>query len=339
MHFIPALMEIEVVEEKPHVPLSSSIDAEILSTTSGVRSPLRRFSGEPLVHFLLAGIVLFAVSTLFERQTSGSKTIHVTSAEIQRLQDVWSRQYGRNPSSAELRNLIDDYIREEIYYREAMASGLDKGDSIIRRRLVEKMEFLSQEVAAGDPDEAELQAYFQKNRQKFEVPAQIAFSHIFFSPSKRGASLQSDAQNALNQLRLNKAVHDSQAGVGDPFMLQSEYPLQTRDEVKALFGAEFAEALFSQHREEWFGPVPSSYGLHLVRITRLTPAHLPQLAEIRSKVLTDFKNERLQVASERYYAGLRKHYHIGIENGVVAQGLSPSYAPTRPIQKVAPDED
>ena len=331
MHFIPALMEIEVVEEKPHLPVSSDIDAEILSTTSGVRSPLRRFSREPLVHFLLVGIVLFAASTLFERQTSGSKTIHVTSAEIQRLQDVWSRQYGRNPSSAELQNLTDDYIREEIYYREALASGLDKGDSIIRRRLVEKMEFLSQEVAAGDPDEAELQTYFQQNRQKFEVPAQIAFSHIFFSLSRRGASLQSDTQHALNQLRLNKTKIGSEAGVGDPFMLQSEYPLQTRDEVKALFGAEFAAALFSQERGEWFGPVPSSYGLHL--------AHLPQLAEVRSKVLTDFKNARLQTASEAYYSGLRKHYHIDIENAAVAQGLSPNHAPTRPIQKAAPDED
>lgn len=339
MHFIPALMEIEVVEEKPHFPVSSDIDAEILSTTSGVRSPLRRFSREPLVHFLLAGIVLFAASTLFERQTSGSKTIHVTSAEIQRLQDVWSRQYGRNPSSAELQNLIDDYIREEIYYREALASGLDKGDSIIRRRLVEKMEFLSQEVAGGDPDEAELQTYFQQNRQKFEVPAQIAFSHIFFSPSKRGASLQRDAENALNQLRSNKAIHDSETGLGDPFMLQSEYPLQTPDEVKVLFGGEFAAALFSQHGDEWFGPVPSSYGLHLVRIRQLTPAHLPQLAEVRSKVLTDFKNERLQVASERYYSGLRKRYHINIENAAVAQWLSPNHAPTRPIQKAAPDED
>lgn len=339
MHFIPALTEVEVVEEKPHVPVSSRIDAERLSTTPGVRSPLRRFGSEPLVHFLLAGILLFAASTLFEQQPSGSKTIHVTGAEVQRLQDVWSRQYGRNPSSIELQNLIDDYIREEIYYREALASGLDKGDSIIRRRLVEKMEFLSQEVAAGDPDEAELQAYFQQNRQKFEVPAQIAFSHIYFSPSKRGASLQRGAENALNQLRSNEAIHDSGTGLGDPFMLQSEYPLQTPDEVKALFGGEFTAALFSQHGDEWFGPVPSSYGLHLVRIRQLTPAHLPQLAEVRSKVLTDFKNERLQAAAEAYYSGLRKHYHIDMENTTVAQGASSNHAPTRPIQKAAPDED
>lgn len=339
MHFIPAPTEIDVVEEMSDAPLSSGLDAEKFSTNVRMRSLVRRLSREPLVHFVLAGIVLFAASTLFERETSSSKAIHITSAEVQRLEDVWSRQYGRTPSSAELQNLIDDYIREEIYYREALASGLDKGDSIIRRRLVEKMEFLSQEVAAGDPDEAELETYFQQNQKKFEIPSQIAFSHVFFSPSKRGASLQSDAENALNQLRSNQAINDSQAGVGDPFMLQNEYPLQTPDEVKALFGGEFATALFSQHGNGWFGPVPSSYGLHLVRISQLTPAHLPQLAEVRSKVLTDFKNTRLQAASEAYYSGLRKQYHIDMENATVAQGLSPHHAPKQPVQKAAPDED
>jgi hypothetical protein len=339
MHFIPAPMEVEVVEKTLGVPASSRADAGGLSAKVGSHSLVRRLSREPLVHFLLAGIVLFAASTLFERQTSGSNTIRVTSAEVQRLQDVWSRQYGRNPTSVELQNLVDDYIREEIYYREALASGLDKGDSIIRRRLVEKMEFLSQEVAAGDPDEAELETYFQQNRQKFEVPAQIAFSHVFFSPSKRGTSLHHDAQNALNQLRSIKTTHGSEAGFGDPFMLQSEYPLQTRDEVKALFGGEFAATLFSQGNGEWFGPVPSSYGLHLVQISQLTPAHLPQLAEVRGKVLTDFKNARLQTASEAYYSGLRKHYHIDMEHAAVAEGLSANHVPGQPIQKAAPDED
>jgi hypothetical protein len=339
MHFIPAPTEIDVVEEMSDAPVSSGLDAERFSTNVRMRSLVRRLSREPLVHFVLAGIVLFAASTLFERETSSSKAIHITSAEVQRLEDVWSRQYGRTPSSAELQNLIDDYIREEIYYREALASGLDKGDSIIRRRLVEKMEFLSQEVAAGDPDEAELETYFQQNQKKFEIPSQIAFNHIFFSPSKRGASLQSDAQNALNQLRLNKTIHGSEAAIGDPFMLQSEYPLQTRDEVKALFGTEFAATLFSRVSGEWSGPVPSSYGVHLVRVTQFTPAHLPQLAEVRSKVLTDFKNERLRMASEAYYAELRKHYYIDMERAAVAQGLSHGHALSQPIQKAVPDED
>src|SRR5215471_7358460 len=112
MHFIPAPMEVEVVEKTPDVPVSLGIDVERPSTAVRVPSQIRRLSREPLVHFLLAGIVLFAATTLFERQTSASKTIHVTSAEVQRLQDVWARQYGRNPSSAELQNLIDDHIRE-----------------------------------------------------------------------------------------------------------------------------------------------------------------------------------------------------------------------------------
>jgi len=304
---------------------------------ASVVGSLRR---QPLIHFLLAGVVLFAVATIVERNgASDSKTIHVTNAEIRRLQEVWVRQYGRSPSPTELQNLVNDYIREEVYYREAVASGLDKEDTIIRRRLVEKMEFLSQEISDATPDDRELQAYFLKNQEKFQIPARIAFVHIFFSPSKHGVAIEADAQRTLSALRSPKADETLLSRLGDPFMLQSEYPPQTLEEVKALFGEEFAAELFAAPVGQWTGPIRSSYGIHLVRIVQYTPSHLPTLDEVHNQVVTDFKNDRLQAASERYYAGLRKNYRVEVDNDALARTVSTPPNLTTPAQKAAPDED
>lgn len=297
-------------------------------------------SHQPLVHFLIAGVLLFAGATFFEsRSSTTSKTIQVTSVEVQRLKDVWSRQYGRNPSAVELKNLVEESVREEIYYREAIASGLDKGDSIIRRRLVEKMEFLSQEIAAGDPSDSELQEYFLKNRNKFEAPAQAAFVHIFFSPAKHGSALDADVQNALSRLRSEKTNSSLASELGDSFMLQNEYPPQSRDEVNALFGDQFADGLFAQIPGQWAGPIRSSYGIHLVRIEQFKPAHIPELAEIRNQVVTAYKNDRLQTATEAYYAGLRQRYSVKIDDAAVSVASGSIDTKPRSTGNASPDED
>jgi hypothetical protein len=335
------LVELEDADIEQLLPESHSVTA-IAPRLNPRPSTIRQISRQPLVHFLLAGVVLFAASSFLERSNGPKSTaIQVTAAEIQRLTDVWARQYGRTPTPTELRNLIDDYVREEVYYREAMASGLDKGDSIIRRRLVEKMEFLSQEVASGQPNDKELQEYFSRNQEKFQLPPQVAFSHIFFSPSKRGATLQTDAAKALVLIE-NKKTSGDASKLGDPFMLQSEYPLQTPEEVRALFGSEFTDQLFKLRPGEWQGPLRSSYGVHLVRIVRYQPSHSPQLDEVRNQVVTDFKNARLQNASEAYYARLRQRYQIEVDNAALAAALSNGGASAKvsqPEEKAPPDVD
>jgi hypothetical protein len=331
-------LQLDKIEIKSALPDSAEAWPKNRAVTLANRPLLRRLSRQPLVHFLLAGVVLFGAASLLERKSnSDSGAIHVNAAQINRLEEVWSRQYGRNPSPSEMRSLIDDYVREEIYYREAMASGLDKDDSIIRRRLVEKMEFLSQEIAGGEPAVKDLQAYFDRNRQEFEVPAQIAFSHVFFSPAKHGVALQDDANKALALLHNARPAEESK--LGDAFMLQSEYPLQNRAEIKALFGEEFAARLFESTPGQWRGPVRSSYGVHLVRVNQFTPAHAPQLADVRTQVVTEFKNERLQAASEKYYARLRERYRVDVDGTALAATLSSEGATRRSAQKSAPDED
>ncbi len=231
-------------------------------TTSHRRSAvMRRVAREPLVHFLLAGVVLFVAATLAQRFTNGSAAanrIPVSAAEIQRLQEVWMRQWGRTPDSTQMQNLINDYVRDEVMYREALASGLDKDDTIIRRRLVEKMEFLSQELASADPSEGELRAYFQQNLEKFRVPAQIAFTHIYFSTAKRGTSAEDDARRTLAEL--HRKPTSAPANIGDPFMLQNQYPLQTQQQTMELFGDGFSRELFQAEPGAWAGPFGPATG-------------------------------------------------------------------------------
>jgi peptidyl-prolyl cis-trans isomerase C len=279
---------------------------------------LRRVVREPLFHFLVAGAVLFGLATLFERFTNSdanSNRIQVSAPEIQRLQGVWIRQWGRSPDSRQMESLINDYVRDEILYREALASGLDKDDTIIRRRLVEKMEFLSQDLASATPTDKDLEEYFERNRDTFRIPAQIAFAHIYFSISKRGSAAEDDASRALARLSAHEIFSAQLSRLGDPFMLQNEYPLQTQQQVKELFGEEFAGKLFrlGPGASAWMGPLRSGYGFHLVRVLQKIPSHVPELAEVRSEVLTDFRNHRLQTTSETFYAQLRRKYQVDVD--------------------------
>jgi peptidyl-prolyl cis-trans isomerase C len=293
------------------------------SGKAGIVSGLFR---EPLFHFLIAGALIFVLGTLFDRSTNTSVSgnrIQVAAPEIQRLREVWTRQWGHAPDPSQMKNLVDDYIREEVLYREALASGLDKDDTIIRRRLVEKMEFLSQELASAAPSEEDLQKYFQQNREKFRTPEQVAFSHIYFSTSKRGPASEKDARSVLTRLSSGAIASAPVSSLGDSFMLQSEYPLQTQQQIKELFGEDFARKLFLAESGTWAGPIQSGYGFHLVRISQKLQSRIPELVEVRKQVLSDFQNHRLQVASQAFYERVRKRYQVEADNAAFSAPASP----------------
>jgi parvulin-like peptidyl-prolyl isomerase len=192
------------------------------------------------------------------------------------------------------------------------------------------MEFLSQELASTAPSEEELQEYFQQNREKFRSPEQIAFSHIYFSTSKRGPTSEKDARSVLTSLSSGAIPSTSVSSLGDSFMLQSEYPLQTQQQIKELFGDEFAGKLFLVDSAAWAGPIRSGYGFHLVRISQKLPSRIPELAEVRNQVLTDFQNRRLQVASQAFYDRVRKRYQVEIDKSALSTPESPRSIPTNP---------
>ena len=276
---------------------------------------LKTILREPLVHFLAAGFLLLCFGAAFDRsKTSVNNNLEVSAAAVERLRQVWTTQWGHSPDPAQMKALIEDYVREEIFYREALASGLDKNDAIIHRRLVEKMEFLSQElVSAAEPTETQLRKFFEENSHTFQIPARVSFSHIYFSSTKRGIAAEKDARKTSTLLLSSSKLPWRPEILGDAFMSQYEYTLQTQDQVKQVFGDEFAVKLFALQPGIWSRPIRSSYGLHLVRVSNNVPSRMPDFDEMRNQVAVGFANQQLRRASNSFYEEVRKRYRVKID--------------------------
>ena len=270
---------------------------------------LPNWLNDPLVHFLALGLLLFVVHAFVSGPSSWEtdKTIRISEGDVRRLTAAWELQWRRPPSKDELTNLIREHVREEILYREALALGLDQDDSIVRRRLAQKMQFLSEDMAAGEePSKEELERFFEQHRDRFKTPATATFTHIYFSPDKRSKRVGADAEQALEQLRAGAKA------TGDRFMLQKHYA----EQVAGLFGASFAEDLFALPAGSWQGPLKSGYGLHLVRVENRTEARLPSFQEAQAGARAAWADENRREANDRLYERLREDYRIEIGAGV-----------------------
>jgi len=273
---------------------------------------MKKWHKEPLFHFLIIGALIFVVfSTVNKNEltVSGNKIV-VTANDIERLSDNWSKKWNRPPTETELRGLVESYIREEVYYREALALGLDQDDTVVRRRLMQKVEFLTSDLAdLSKPDDTALNKYFLDNQDKYELPERVSFTHIYFSLDKRGAEAAEDAKSVLSGLNALKAPEK-----GDSFMLQYDFEQETPFEVERLFGKSFTEQLFTLKANAWQGPIESGYGLHLVRISEKTDARMPELASAIEKVRTDLMFEQRQKMNKEIYEKFKERYEIVVED-------------------------
>lgn len=279
---------------------------------------LRRVLGEPLFHFLLLALVIIAVYMLAgPREEAGDNRITVSETRIEQLSAVFARTWQRPPTAAELKGLIDDFVKEEIYVREARKLGLDADDTVIRRRLRLKMEFLSDaEAELTPPTDAELTAYLETHREKFATPARYSFDQVNFSADKRGAAAEADARRVL--VALNSGSPPDPASVGDPTLLPFSVEGADAAEISRGFGEEFAAALSSLPPGKWSGPVASGYGIHLVRLRAVTAGAPPALAEVRAEVLREWLHERRQVLEEERLKSLLERYIVVLPQPVSA---------------------
>ena len=270
---------------------------------------------EPLLHFLLIGAALFILYGLKNDQPvdDGSRIV-ISEADIDRLLTLWEKKWQRLPTQSELDGLIEAQIRQEVLYREALAMGLDKEDSIVHRRLAQKVEFIFSDLASqAKPSDTELADYLTAHSDKFEIPARISFQQIYLNSDKRGDHVQSDAKHLLDELIQPDSSIDILAA-GDPFMFGQQHENLTGHGVARLFGKDFASKLFSLPPGGWQGPVRSGYGLHLVRISSMTMASLPELDVVRQKVLNEWHTQQRQIMNEQFYQNLRTRYEIVIED-------------------------
>ncbi len=272
-----------------------------------------RFLHEPLVQFMLLGAMLFALqAALGTPEDAEDSEIEISAGQIEHLRATWARKRGRAPSNAELRELVDGHLREEVYYREAVRMGLAEDDVIVRRRLAHKLEFLINNRTIPDqPPEPELEAFFAEHAERYREPAKASFTHVYFSSSRRPQAA-AEAEALLAELRATASPPEHAAGRGDPFMHHSTHAERSPRDVAKHFGDDFARDLFELEPGGWQGPLHSAYGVHLVRLTDKRPVRDVELAEARDAVVRDWRTVRRGEANANAYARLRERYEVSV---------------------------
>lgn len=265
---------------------------------------------EPLVHFLLLGAALFIWFELTrDAPVIASDAIEVTSGLLEHLVTGFERTWQRPPNDEELLKLVQDQVRDEVFYREAVALGLEKDDTLIRRRLRQKLETMQTETAEPPAaTEAELQAYFSAHTARYEQPPAVAFDQVFVDPS---ASSDAAAQRRGKLAQLQSGEADP-AAIGDASPQPAHFELTAQPLLALAFGEAFVDALTQIKPGVWTGPVESKLGLHLVRVNQTANARVPELGEVRDAVERDWKSEQLRQIRDEMFRELQERYPVTV---------------------------
>ena len=270
---------------------------------------IKKLWREPLVHFLLIGFALFLFYDLTNEQgNEAPNRIVVNSGQVEQLAANFKRTWMRPPTEDELTALVENHVREEVFYREALAMGLDQNDSIVRRRMRMKLEFILEDLSSQDVTEEKLTAFLEKHPDKFRSEAQLSFQQVYLNPDKR-KDLDSDAKKLL--ARLNSGT--SSESVGDPTLVPFDYNLATQSEIARSFGERFAEDVIKLQPADWMGPIYSAYGGHLLKVSERIEASLPELADIRALVEREYLVQKRKEQKDLAYQQLREGYEVTIE--------------------------
>ena len=262
----------------------------------------------PLLVFLLLGSGLFAGQRWLADAGDERRVVTVTDEQVDALRARWDAQWGRAPSDRELQGLLDEAVREEILYREALRLGLDHGDPIVRRRLAEKMTFMLEDNAeVPAPTGREVEEYFSAHAERYREPLRTTFRHVFLSNDQRGDG-QRRAAAVLREVR--NGEEGSWRGAGDPFRLLREYTDRTGREIAELFGADFATTLGGLAVGGWYGPVGSVHGTHLVRVIGRSRPQPPALDGVRERVARDLLEARRRKQNRYALQALRERYDV-----------------------------
>lgn len=270
----------------------------------------------PLTLFLAFGIVLFAADRLINGADNDSiaaaRDIHITRSQQQALRDAFLAEYGRQPSTAELRAKLAFWIDEQVLYREAMALNLDRADVVVRRQMAQKMRFLLEQGAAlKPPSDAELQAWLTQHDNDYGTPSSLDFEHVFLSRGRHGDALLADATHILQQLQANPTTW---ASMSDPFASGLTLSQATPAFIRAEFGSEFANRIAGIAPGQWTGPVASSLGLHFVRVTAHSAFKPALLDTVRTRVLADYEAAERKRLSNEALQRLKASYQVHFDD-------------------------
>ena len=274
---------------------------------------MKRFLREPLVHFLAIGAALFLFFAWKGGAGSSYGRIVVTRARLESLAAGFARTWQRPPTAEELKGLVDGYVREEIAVREAMATGLDRDDTIIRRRLKQKIDFLAEDrIDAAPPSAAELSTWLAAHPDLYRAEERVSFRQVCLTPEKRGGPAAAEAEAKRLAAALEKKGPRADAA-GDSLLLPSDMALAPKGEIARVFGSEFADAVVKLEPGHWTAPVPSGFGVHAVVVLEKAAARAPALADVRTAVERDFIADRRSRELEALYASLLAKTKVVVE--------------------------
>ncbi len=279
---------------------------------------MRRFLSEPLIHFLLLGAALFAVFQYTAdpeaEDLSADREIVVTPGRIETLAANFAKVWQRPPSDQELRGLVEDFIKEEIFYREALALGMDRDDTIIRRRLRQKLEFITTDLADQvNPTDTELQAFLEADQETYRIDPVLSFEQIYLDPAQH----RDEIEDVLGSLRVKITNAESAAdleGLGDRLMIPTSFEGVTVFEIDRTFGRGFGAEIAVLPLDTWSEPLRSGYGLHFVRVSERIDGRQPSLEEVREEVERDWRVDKQKSTTEAFYSALRDRYTITVED-------------------------
>ena len=240
---------------------------------------MRDLMKRPAIHIVLLGLIVAAAILVAKGPPTGdeSRRVIITCGDLLQLQAGFMRTWQREPTAEELRGSLEQHIRQEVLYREALARGYDRDDLVVRRAMQQKMEFLAASQALqGPPSEEEIEAFFAFRKERYRLPAILSFEQVYLSADQRGAGVEQAAIDLLARLRLEEPVGNDLASYGDSIMLDTTYIEQTERDVSATFGEIFGEAVVRLPVGEWQGPVSSGYGLHLVKVNEREESRVPE---------------------------------------------------------------
>ncbi len=278
-----------------------------------MKNRLTRLFTEPLVQFLIIGACIYGAYALFgtPEEDFRDTTIIVDANRIDAFIGQWESRWNRPPTRQEIDGIIQQYVREDILYRQAVAMGLNKDDPITRRRMAQKLEFLTSDLAMMKlPAEGELEQYFQDNQAEYRAPDQISFSQVFFDPDAREEATLDDAAEVLVQLRSAGEPDTQTLEAGDQFMLQGYFPSVTEAEIARTMGSGFAQAVMQLEPGQWHGPVLSGYGVHLVYVYDFQAAPPPVFEDVQATVLEDWHAVQTEEFNAAFFEALKENYDI-----------------------------
>ena len=280
-----------------------------VSTSAKARAGITAFARDPLAHFLVLGGLLFAgASALY---AMSQPVVRITQGDVEQIAASWQAMTMSPPSEEEMKGLLRERIDEEILAREAHRLGLDEDDVVIRRRLAQKMSFISDDVAVVMPaTEEDLLAFFESRKDRFRVPERYTWRHVVFSAERPGDSERSAAEAAL---RSTPAGEDP---AGDPSLVPGTFSEASREAIVGEFGESFYQALASARESQWTGPVMSPFGAHLIRLESRIPASEPSYDAVREQVREAWLSEERDKRNSEMREEIRRRYRIEFDAGV-----------------------